>query len=81
MLSIPSYCNGPCGPQVHLLGARLAQGGGQSASLGRLCPAGLRNIKDEACLELAYPDNYTWQHGHSDDGKVYTSHIEVKLNN
>jgi sensor histidine kinase YesM len=32
-------------------------------------------------LELAYPDNYTWQHGHSDDGKVYTSHIEVKLNN
>ena len=49
VLSIPSYCNGPCGPQVHLLGARLAQGGGQSASLGQLCPAGLWNVKDEAC--------------------------------
>ena len=49
VLSIPSSCSGPCGPQVHLLGARLAQAGGQSASLGRLCPAGPRNVKDEAC--------------------------------
>lgn len=30
-------------------------------------------------LELIYPDGYTWHHGPSDDGKTYTSHIDIRL--
>ena len=32
-------------------------------------------------LELAYPGNYTWQHGLTDDASVYDSHIIINLHN
>lgn len=31
-------------------------------------------------LELSYPDQYVWEKGVSDDGKVYTSRITIKMN-
>ena len=30
-------------------------------------------------LDLAYPNRYEWNHGISDDGKVYTSTIKIRL--
>ncbi len=32
-------------------------------------------------LDLSYPDGYTWQHSISEDGKTYTSRIQINQNN
>ena len=38
---------------------------------------GLQQVQQR--LDLAYPGRYTWQRGVSDDGKVYTSRIDIHL--
>ena len=38
---------------------------------------GLKQVQRR--LDLAYPNRYTWQHGVTEDGKIYQSKITIKL--